>query len=80
MTRGYEPIVWVPVAVTVGLWLVVVGLAASFVSTTWADLVGLLALPVAPVAYRSLVDVVGDGTAGAGEETPGSSSGGIRAR
>lgn len=54
---GYE--MWLPIVVTVSVWILMVFAVAAAVSKTWADLSGLLYLMASPFVYRGLKSVVG---------------------
>lgn len=80
MGDSARPIAWLPVVVTIGLWLLGIGLFAAFVSNTWADLVGLLSLPAAPVVYRTLTAAVGDDPERVAVDTAATRDPGVRPR
>lgn len=56
--HGYE--IWLPLGLTVAIWMVAIFGIAAFVSKTWADLFGLFFLLASPVVYRSFKSLVGE--------------------
>lgn len=50
--------IWLPLILTVFIWLLAVFGIAEFVSKTWADLIGLFYLAASPIIYRSVKSIV----------------------
>lgn len=57
--RGLDGLeIWLPLGLTVAIWMVAVFGIAAAVSKTWADLFGLFYLAASPLVYRSLESLV----------------------
>lgn len=54
---GYK--IWLPVAVTGVVWIVLIFAIAALVSKMWADLIGLFYLMASPFIFRGLKSIVG---------------------
>lgn len=54
---GYK--VWLPVVVTVAVWIALIFAIAALVSKMWADLIGLFYLMASPFIYRGLKSFLG---------------------
>lgn len=59
---GYR--VWLPIIVTVIVWIGLVFVIAALASRMWADLIGLFYLLASPFIYRGLESVIGVDTSG----------------
>lgn len=61
---GYK--VWLPIVLTLAVWMGLIFVIAALVSKTWADLFGLIYLMASPFIYSGLKSIIGVDASGTG--------------